>query len=246
MLQEIDKTIITKLRSAQQIVILSGAGTSAESGVPTFRDAQTGLWEKYKPEDLATPEAFANDPQMIWKWYQWRRQLIAKVNPNAGHRAITKLQENLKAVSVITQNVDGLHQIAGSTDVIEFHGNIRHNKCLACDVSESNSDNDTLIIPICPQCKNYLRPGVVWFGEGIPEQASRQSIKLSEKAEVFFSIGTSSQVYPAAGLVEIARQNDAMIIEVNPNSTPLSSSADYVFAEASGSFLPRLVDALTS
>lgn len=223
---------------------MSGAGSSAESGVPTFREAQTGLWAKYKPEDLATPGAFARDPQKIWKWYQWRRRLISQAKPNAGHLAITKLQKLLHSVSIITQNVDGLHQEAGSKSVIEFHGNIRYNKCSDGHHTELNTNNKTESIPLCPRCMNYLRPAVVWFGESIPEEASQQSIKLCEESDVFFSIGTSSQVYPAAGLVEISRNNNSLIVEVNPNSTPLTSTADYVFSEPSGSFLPKLLAAL--
>jgi len=239
------KTIIAKLLSAKKIVILTGAGVSAESGVPTFREAQTGLWANYKPEDLATPQAFKKDPEMIWSWYQWRRQLIAKVKPNPGHLAITAMQQALNHVSIITQNVDGLHQTAGSRDVIEFHGNIATNKCSTCHYSEINYDNETKEIPKCPSCNELLRPGVVWFGEAIPENASRASIALCEQADVFFSIGTSSLVYPAAGLVDICKQNHACIIEVNPNATPLTSSADIVISQASGKCLPLLIEAIS-
>lgn len=233
--------LIQKLKSAERIVFMTGAGISAESGIPTFREAQTGLWEKFKAEELATPEAFAKDPILVWKWYQWRRQLIAKNNPNHGHLAITQLQQNLKNVTLITQNVDGLHQEAGTRDVIEFHGNIRNNKCSHCPHVESNSNNESDKIPQCPNCKINLRPAVVWFGESIPEVASQNSVKAASKADIFFSVGTSSQVYPAAGLVELARQNKATVVEINPNATPLSSTADYVLAESASVALQRII-----
>lgn len=233
--------LIEKLKSAKRIVFMTGAGISAESGIPTFREAQTGLWENFKAEELATPQAFKKDPQLVWKWYQWRRQLIAENKPNPGHLAITQLQKSLKNVSLITQNVDGLHQEAGTQNVIEFHGNIRNNKCFHCEHIENNQDNSSDEIPICPNCKINLRPAVVWFGESIPEKASQNSINAATQADVFFSVGTSSQVYPAAGLVELARQNKAVVVEINPNATPLSSSADYVFAESASIALQRII-----
>ena len=233
--------LIEKLKSAKRIVFMTGAGISAESGIPTFREAQTGLWENFKAEELATPQAFAKNPLLVWKWYQWRRQLIFDNNPNDGHIAIAKLQSELSSVHLITQNVDGLHQVAGSNNVIEFHGNIRNNKCSHCDHVEVNHDNRSDEIPQCPNCKVNLRPAVVWFGEGIPEFASEESVRLSTQADVFFSVGTSSNVYPAAGLVELARKNNALIVEINPNSTSLTSSADYVFAESASVALQRIL-----
>ena len=223
---------------------MTGAGISAESGIPTFRDAQIGLWENFKAEELATPQAFAKEPQLVWKWYQWRRRLIAGNSPNAGHTAITEFQNTLASVYLITQNVDGLHQEAGSVDVIEFHGNIRNNKCSHCQYSEVNIDNLSDEIPQCPNCKVNLRPAVVWFGEGIPEFASEESVRLSSQADVFFSVGTSSNVYPAAGLVELAKENNAVIVEINPNATSLTSRADYVFAESASVALQRIVKIL--
>ena len=236
--------LISAIKQANSIVFMTGAGISAESGIPTFREAQTGLWEKFKAEELATPQAFEKDPLLVWKWYQWRRQLIAENKPNPGHLAITELQKTLNNVTLITQNVDGLHQEAGTEQVIEFHGNIRNNKCSHCSHVENNTDNDSDDIPQCQNCKVNLRPAVVWFGESIPEKASQKSVKVASQADVFFSVGTSSQVYPAAGLVELAKQNEAIIVEINPKATPLSSSADYVFAESASVALQRIIKAL--
>ncbi len=237
--------LIHFLKQANNIVFMTGAGISAESGIPTFREAQTGLWEKFKAEELATPQAFEQDPLLVWKWYQWRRQLIAKNKPNPGHLAITKIQNELKHVTLITQNVDGLHQEAGTRDVIEFHGNIRNNKCSYCSHVENNSDNQSDVIPQCPNCEVNLRPAVVWFGESIPESASQQSMQAASQADLFFSVGTSSRVYPAAGLVELARQNKATIVEINPNATPMTSIADYVFAEPASVALQRIIEVLS-
>jgi len=236
--------LVNTLLQAKSIVFMTGAGISAESGIPTFRDAQTGLWENFKPEDLATPQAFNKDPLLVWKWYQWRRQLIAENAPNKGHTAITELQNKLNSVHLITQNVDGLHQEANSKNVIEFHGNIRNNKCTVCQHEEQNTDLFSDEIPQCPNCKINLRPAVVWFGEAIPKYASEESAKLSAQTDVFFSVGTSSNVYPAAGLVELAKQNNATIVEVNPNATSLTSRADYVFAESASIALQRILKAI--
>ena len=150
--------------------MLTGAGVSAESGVPTFREAQTGLWEQYDPMDLATPEAFARDPELVWRWYRWRRDLVAGAEPNAGHRALAELQSLVPRLTLVTQNVDGMHQRAGSSDVIEFHGNLFSNRCSA-EARIVNAADDDDGVPSCPDCGGYLRPGVVWFGEAIPEEA---------------------------------------------------------------------------
>lgn len=239
-----NKPLAEQVLNAQSICIMTGSGVSAESGIPTFRDAQTGLWEQFKAEELATPQAFKREPQLVWKWYQWRRQLVADAQPNAAHTVITQLQQQLSQVNIITQNVDGLHQEAGSHNVIEFHGNIRNNKCNACSYVEDNKNNSTDIIPECPQCNIKLRPAVVWFGESIPEHASDLALQAAQECDIFFSIGTSSLVHPAAGLAELARSNNAIIIEINPNATPLSSRADHVYAESASTVLMRLGDEL--
>lgn len=232
--------VASLIKASKGIAILTGSGVSAESGIPTFRDAQIGLWEQYKPEELATQQAFSQNPKIVWDWYQWRRQLVAESQPNDAHNLIAQLQKSYPFTRLITQNVDGLHQAAGSLDVIEFHGNITTNKCNVCQHVEVNSDNSSDAIPHCPACNIMLRPGVVWFGESIPPRASKLSIMAVKNCDLFFSIGTSSQVHPAAGLADLARQNNATIVEINPNATPLSSSADFVFQESASKTLKFL------
>ena len=234
--------LIDVLRDARHICILTGAGVSAESGVPTFRDAQDGLWAKYEPQDLATPEAFLADPGLIWRWYRWRRELVAKAKPNAGHYAIARLSELVPRLTLITQNVDGLHQRAGSQDIIEFHGNLFDDRCFA--EGTLHTADDKVDVPCCPDCGSDLRPGVVWFGEAIPEAASNESFAAASDCDVFLSIGTSSFVYPAAGLVDLAKQNGASIVEVNPNPTTHTAGFDFIIAGNSGRVLPELIELL--
>jgi NAD-dependent deacetylase len=215
---------------------------SAESGVPTFREAQTGLWSQYDPMELATPDAFERDPELVWRWYRWRRELVARAEPNAGHRALAELQSLLPRLTLVTQNVDGMHQRAGSRNVIEFHGNIFTDRCFAdgriveVDAGES--------LPACPDCGGHVRPGVVWFGESIPEDALNDSFAAAADCDVFISIGTSSLVFPAAGLGDIARQAGAMTIEVNPNPTGQSESFTASLRGNAGTVLPQLVESL--
>jgi NAD-dependent deacetylase len=221
------------------VCVLTGAGISAESGVPTFRDAQSGLWSRYDPLDLATPEAFLRDPGLIWRWYRWRRELVAEAQPNAGHLALARLAKLLPRMTLITQNVDGLHQRAGSRDVIEFHGNIFADRCfvegcvVTCDASAE--------IPVCPGCGAQVRPGVVWFGEAIPDYALRESFAAARECDVFLSIGTSSLVHPAAGLAEVAAAGGAFVAEINPNPTGLAEGFDAAIAGNAGTVLPELV-----
>ena len=192
------------LRKSSHTVVLTGAGVSAESGVPTFRDTQTGLWANYRPEDLATPEAFARDPKMVWQWYAWRRQLLVTVQPNPGHQALAQLQDIVPRFTLITQNVDGLHQQAGSRDVIEFHGNITRTVCTDKSCSGQWQGGDEHEPPVCPECGLYLRPDVVWFGESIPQASLDASLTALATCDLFISIGTSSVVFPAAGLAQQA------------------------------------------
>ncbi len=240
----IPEALIDALRSSRHVCVLTGSGISAESGVPTFRDAQTGLWEKYDPHELATPEAFLRDPELIWKWYRWRRDLVAKVEPNAGHRALVELQAQVNEFTLITQNVDGLHQRAGSKDVIEFHGNIFEDRCFVegCVVEDAKGNSNE--VPTCPACGGNLRPGVVWFGEAIPVSALHDATKAASTCDLFFSIGTSSLVWPAAGFAETAREAGARIVEINPNETPLSNTCDFWFNDTAGSVLPELLSRL--
>lgn len=237
----IPEALIEALRSSRHVCVLTGSGISAESGVPTFREAQTGLWEKFDPHELATPEAFLRDPELIWKWYRWRRDLVAKVEPNAGHRALAELASQVKEFTLITQNVDGLHQRAGSTNVIQFHGNLFEDRCFdeGRVVTDATHTSDT--VPTCPACGGNLRPGVVWFGEAIPERALHDAMTAVSTCDLFFSIGTSSLVWPAAGLAETAQQAGATIVEINPHATPLSGTSDYCLNGNAGTLLPDLV-----
>lgn len=239
--------LAARLRDAAHVGILTGAGVSAESGVPTFRDAQTGLWAEYHAEDLATPEAFARDPLLVWRWYAWRRELVAAAQPNAGHVALAGLQRILPRLSLITQNVDGLHQRAGSEGVIEFHGNIQRTVCSVerCEVSVPD-DTPSDEVPCCPGCGALLRPDVVWFGEAIPVEALQAAGTAASACELFIAIGTSAQVHPAAGLADLAAQNGAMLAEINPEATPLSGRTDYVLRGTSAQLLPALLQAVSA
>src|SRR5210317_36583 len=239
----IPDALVSALRDARHVCVLTGAGVSAESGVPTFREAQDGLWSRYDPQDLATPEAFLADPALVWRWYRWRRELVADAQPNPGHHAIARSGELVPRLSLVTQNVDNLHQRAGSKDVVEFHGNLFDDRCYA-DGSRHVGD-DSLDVPTCPDCGGHLRPGVVWFGEAIPEEALNESCAAAVDCDVFLSVGTSSVVYPAAGLANLAKDNGALVVEINPSPTMSASYFDIAIAEKSGVILPELVESLS-
>ena len=213
------------IAQAGSIAILTGAGISAESGIPTFRGAG-GLWKDFKPEDLATPEAFARDPRLVWEWYDWRRGLIAKAQPNAAHRALAELEKRMPRFTLITQNVDGLHDLADCGKILKLHGDIWRMRCLECG---ANFPNRRVPLPKLPPhcaCGGTARPGVVWFGEALPEGMMKEAEHAVEAAEVFLVIGTSAMVYPAAGLIPFAKQSGAKVIEINTEQTPFSSTAD--------------------
>jgi NAD-dependent deacetylase len=237
-----DPELISALRDARHVCVLTGAGISAESGVPTFRDAQQGLWARLDPEQLATPEAFEENPELLWQWYRWRRELVAAAKPNPGHLALARLAELVRRFTLVTQNVDGLHQRAGSDAVIEFHGNLFDDRCHAegCVIEH---DQDAAV-PVCPRCGANLRPGVVWFGEAIPEDALNISFAAAADCDVFLSVGTSSLVYPAAGLADIARNSHAVVVEINPNPTMHAETYDFAIAGNAGVALPELVELL--
>lgn len=238
----IPDSLLSALRSARHVCVLTGAGASAESGVPTFRDAQSGLWAKYDPLALATPEAFEADPGLVWRWYEWRRELVRSVEPNAGHKALARLQSLVPAMTLITQNVDGLHQRAGSDGVVEFHGNLFVDRCFAeGNVVEPVGDGKP---PVCPACGAPVRPGVVWFGEAIPDDALSRASAAAVECDVFLSIGTSSQVFPAAALADTARDNGAYTVELNPERTVGSDRFDLSLAGRFGETMPELVDSL--
>lgn len=233
------------LDRARCALVLTGAGISAESGIPTFRQAQTGLWEQFTPQDLATPEAFAQDPERVWAWYHWRRTLIARGGVNAGHRGLVELATR-KTVALVTQNVDGLHQAAGSQHVIELHGNIWHERCTRCEHQHSapvaESTDDALLL--CPQCGAMTRPGVVWFGETLPAAALYDAQQALERADCVLVVGTSNRVYPAAAFVDSAVQSDTPVIEINPEATGVSSAVDCHVGASASLALPALVQAL--
>lgn len=235
---------IQKLRSAKKVVVLTGAGVSAESGVPTFREAQTGLWAKYDPQELATPQAFQRNPKLVWEWYDWRRSLVSKAAPNPGHTALVDLTSLVPEFTLITQNVDGLHQRAGSKNVLSLHGNIMETKCYNNDHFVEKLPESEDVPPKCPTCGSLLRPNVVWFGENLPAVALHTAVRASQACDIFFSIGTSALVHPASSLPMYAMENKAMFVEINPQPTPLTRWADVVLTGASGEILPAMINAL--
>jgi NAD-dependent deacetylase len=236
--------LVSVLRGARSVAVLTGSGVSAESGVPTFRDAQTGLWARYEPQALATPEAFASDPRLVWEWYEWRRRLVRDAEPNDGHRALAELERLVRSFSLITQNVDGLHRRAGSENVLELHGNIIRSVCSVEGVeAEPRADGES-VPPLCSGCGAFLRPDVVWFGEALPEDVFAVAAEAARSCDVFLSVGTSSLVYPAASLPSEAARSGAVLVEVNPDDTPLTQHADYALRGRAGEVLPALVAAI--
>ncbi|MFQ5593488.1 MAG: NAD-dependent deacetylase [Anaerolineae bacterium] len=231
---------------AQQVVVFTGAGVSKESGLPTFRDAQEGLWAKYDPEELASLEGFRRKPELVWTWYQHRRTLYGDVQPNPGHLAIAELETLVPRVVVITQNVDNLHRRAGSTDIIELHGNIYRFKCLdegrRMKLNELEQTDDAP--PHCPHCGSLVRPDVVWFGEYLPAGALERAIHESRQCDVMLVVGTSAVVQPAALLPFEAANHGASIIEVNPNPSGATRIADLFLQGPSGEVLPQVLDEL--
>ena len=220
--------------------MLTGAGVSAESGVPTFR-GNGGLWKQYRSEDLATPGAFARDPKLVWEWYGWRRGLIAQAQPNAGHRALVDLENRVSSFTLITQNVDGLHELAGSRNVLEIHGSIWNVRCTSCERERIDRRTQLPEIPPKCECGALLRPGVVWFSEGLPARVWQDAEAAARTAEVFLLIGTSAVVYPAAGLAQIAKTSGARVVEINIAETVLSDSIDEFLQGPSGELLPQLI-----
>lgn len=228
------------LKSAKNIAVLTGAGISAESGIPTFRGA-AGLWKQFRPEQLATPEAFSRDPQTVWEWYHWRRKLIAGAKPNAGHLALARLEQRAPKFTLVTQNVDGLHQAAGNKAVLELHGSIWTVRCTQCGHEWIDRDTAEGRQSLYCRCGALARPGVVWFGEGLPPDvwtAAEQAIKT---CDLLLVVGTSAVVYPAAGLVPLARSSGAKIIEVNLEASPVSGTVHVQLKGKAGILVPELV-----
>lgn len=240
---EIPTQLVEDLCRAQSVVALTGSGISAESGVPTFRDAQTGMWAQYDPQQLATPEAFMQNPDLVWQWYEWRRNLVGKAEPNPGHYALAELERSVPNFTLATQNVDGLHRRAGSESVLELHGNIMRTICSAERIEAEPSGDETP--PPCPNCGSPLRPDVVWFGEMLPEGVMEAAAEAARNCDVFLSVGTSSLVYPAASLPYEALSAGATVVEINPEETPLTTRADYVLAGKAGEISPALAASMS-
>jgi len=230
---------ISAIKIAKNCVVLTGAGVSAESGLETFRGMQ-GLWDDFDPMKLATPEAFACEPKKVWEWYQWRRDKLPLVQPNPAHRAIAEMEGYFDDFLLVTQNIDGLHQRAGSTKMLELHGNLNRHKCSRCGVQIDNLPVSDEVPPRCA-CGGRLRPDVVWFGEMLPEAVLKQAWQAAESADIFFSVGTSSVVQPAASLGLVAKNNGAVLVEVNPERTELSGLYDHVFNGKAGEIMPGIV-----
>jgi NAD-dependent deacetylase len=236
-----DAGLIAALCGARRVAALTGAGISAESGLATFRDAQTGLWARFDPRELATPGAFARDPQLVWDWYAWRRELAVAAQPNAGHLALAALERRIPEFTLITQNVDGLHQRAGSRNALELHGNIGRVKCSREGVIVDHWESVDGSVPRCAGCGAPLRPDVVWFEEHLPEATLAAAEEAVRGCNVLLVVGTSAEVYPATALPERARRSGALVVEINPRATALSATASHVLRGAAGAILPSLL-----
>jgi len=232
-----------RLAAATRILALTGAGVSAESGVPTFRGPE-GLWKQFRPEDLATPDAFARDPKLVWEWYGWRRERLAPLRPNRAHVALAALEARVPGFLLATQNVDGLHAVAGSRAMVELHGNLWRLRCVA-GCSAAREDRRVPLPELPPRCScgALLRPDVVWFGESLDGEVVARAFQAARSAEVVLVVGTSSLVYPAAALPQAAGAEGAFVIEINPEATPLTSLADASFRGKAAELVPSLLEA---
>lgn len=228
------------LARARSVTVLTGAGVSAESGVPTFRGSD-GLWKGSSALELASPDGFARNPHKVWEWYNLRRRTLLRVRPNPGHLALAELERRVPEFGLITQNVDRLHQAAGSKNVVELHGNIWEVRCTACHAVFDRTAVELPAEPRCESCLAWLRPGVVWFGEMLPPAALQTAEAWTERCELFLLIGTSAIVWPAAGLASIAKESCAKVIEINPEETPATELADISLRGKSGELLPRIL-----
>jgi len=233
------------LQNMKRVAILTGAGISAESGIPTFRGKE-GLWKTYRAEELATPSAFSQNPKLVWEWYDWRRDLIGPKEPNAGHKVLAHWEKIFPSFALITQNIDGLHQKAGSKNILELHGNIWKLRCTEeGTITENHEAPLKEIPPRCPDCGALLRPHVVWFGESLPSSILHKAFLLSSGCEIMFVVGTSAIVQPAASLPLSASEAGAKIVEINPDPTPLTSYSDYSFRGKAGEILPLIDEKLS-
>lgn len=242
--------LIEALRSASHVVVFTGAGVSAESGIPTFRDSLTGLWERFDATSLATPEAFQADPELVWGWYEWRRMKVLQAQPNPAHRAIAELARHVPRLTLVSQNVDDLHERAGSTDVIHLHGSLHQPRCFRCGkkpseplaVPDEQEGGHRLLPPSCAACGGQLRPGVVWFGESLPTEALHAAFTAAQQCDVLISVGTSGVVYPAAEVPGLAWESGAVVVDINPQAQCSHSEQEYALAGPAGELVPALLD----
>ncbi|MGC5700833.1 NAD-dependent deacylase [Pseudomonas sp. NFXW11] len=238
-----------RLARARHLVVFTGAGVSAESGIPTFRDALSGLWEHFDPARLATPQAFRDDPTLVWGWYEWRRLQVRKAQPNPAHLAIAELARRLPRLTLITQNVDDLHERAGSLDVLHLHGSLHQPKCFACNRPYKGALPDVqmpqqgarLEPPRCGGCNGKIRPGVVWFGEALPQAILKQAFKAAGECDLLLSIGTSGLVQPAAQIPQLALEQGAAVLHINPQPQACLAPAEYQLTGPAGQRLPELL-----
>jgi len=246
---QIPDALTHSLRASRHVVVLTAAGISAESGLATFRTPQTGLWERFKPEQLATPSAYRRNPALVWGWYEWRRMQVMRALPNPAHRAVAELQGLVPELTLVTQNVDDLHERAGSSKVMHLHGRLDQPYCeicrqphvLASEIPDEPEDGRSVEPPSCVDCAGRVRPGVVWFGESLPTIEWGAAQDAIASCDVFFCVGTSSVVQPAASLFDVAMRAGAVTIQVNPNPTGLESQVTYEFPVAAGTVLPDIV-----
>ncbi len=230
----------SKLAEARSVTVLTGAGISADSGVPTFRGAE-GLWRNFRPEELASPEAFARDPRLVWEWYNWRRELIATKSPNPAHVALAEMERRFERYWLITQNVDGLHRLAGSQSLSEIHGNIWKVRCTVCGTVEDNRVVPIPILPTCSRCSGLVRPHIVWFGESLDPEDIERSYEALRSCEVLLIIGTSGVVYPAASFAPVAKSGGAFVAEINLDPTPNSEIVDISLQGRAKDLVPPLL-----
>jgi NAD-dependent deacetylase len=235
-------SVVRAIRSAGYLTVLTGAGVSAESGVPTFR-GHDGLWRKHNPMELATPEAFERDPKLVWEWYVYRRGLMESVRPNPGHMAIAELEKLHARFLLITQNVDNLHRRAGSSEVVELHGNIFRVRCSVCGSKMSELPDLSELPPKC-RCGSNLRPDVVWFGEMLPREAIDRAFEASHECDCMLVVGTSAVVQPAASLPLVAKRGGAFVAEINSEPTPLTEFVDVSMMGKAGELLPGILEEL--
>ena len=248
----IPDSLLTRLKAARSVVFFTGAGASSESGIPTFRDTLTGLWGKFDAESLATPEAFLRDPALVWGWYEWRRKQVSLAQPNAGHRAMSMLEALIPQVTVITQNVDDLHERAGSQRVIHLHGSLFESRCFHCGephehsagAADESADGRPIKPPACINCRGPVRPGVVWFHENLPETAWNEAQDASREADLFFVVGTSGLVWPAAELPHVAHLAGGLVVRVNPDLNGPEDFSTIDLVGKAGEILPAMIDRL--